>query len=476
MQNEKSTNLESLASHFMISVDWLSICGRWNDYKYADMLSENKSFTTTEGYFVKKQEVGTKVFSTLAFIYKNNLKVAELTCFPRSSALKQEMCIVKIDNRILYCQDYVKVLYDVCKSLCVSISGLSRLDLCYDCLRFKGEVNPQNFIRTYLTEDFESAKYISHSATHNFTLYGHKANTSNNYFKGIKFYRPTSKYSSYMYNKTKELEEVKDKPWIRESWQKNGLEIFDEVKDKKGNITKVQKDIWRAEVSIKAEGKDLLNMATGELFKLDVAFLQNQKHVEKLFYIYAAKVFDFRRRGKAKRTRDFEKVELFEQKPEITTKPVTLNEKLDCGRSEKTCYNKLQKIAMQYASSMKDEACNVKKVLDFLERISDEKIKTNKIQNELMYLQQISQGVDYMNDFDKYLQIVEDYRIFATDFRMKINNMGEDNRDANLIKEAVERIVEEGCALDDYYQYQAYKCLVEGTDVDDVNPYLAVYE
>ena len=65
---------------------------------------------------------------------------------------------------------------------------------------------------------------------------------------------------------------MKDKPWIRETWEKNGLINSDSV------------HVWRSEISIKADGKDLLNMGTGELFRLSPRYLEAQEQVEKLVH------------------------------------------------------------------------------------------------------------------------------------------------------------------------------------------------
>ena len=140
---------------------------------------------------------------------------------------------------------------------------------------------------------------------------------------------------------TRELEEVKDKPWIRQYWQENGL-----ISDEKTHV-------YRAEISIKCDGMDLLNMSTGELFKLSPEYLQSQPSIEKLFHFYAARMFRFHRKGKHTRVRDYDRIELFENSPIITCKPkkvcvnggksVSSNTKFTgiefgSGKSSKRCY------------------------------------------------------------------------------------------------------------------------------------------
>ena len=107
----------------------------------------------------------------------------------------------------------------------------------------------------------------------------------------------------YIYDKTQELKEIKDKPWIRTCWERNGL-----ISDDKTHV-------FRCEISIKCDGMDLLNMSTGQLFKLSPHYMENQPNIEKLFHFYAAELFDFRRKGNHNRLRDYDKVELFRELP-----------------------------------------------------------------------------------------------------------------------------------------------------------------
>lgn len=87
----------------------------------------------------------------------------------------------------------------------------------------------------------------------------------------------------------------------REAWERAGLvnvwtkDDWDELSDnkKKGHVTTgtsiafVQVPVWRFEISIQAHGKDLIDLNTGELFRIDLSSIDAQEKIESLFYTYA---------------------------------------------------------------------------------------------------------------------------------------------------------------------------------------------
>ena len=203
--------------------------------------------------------------------------------------LNGNIVLVKIHNRFLYSQNYIKLLYSICATFKLSIKGLTRLDLCYDCNNFHDGIKPHKFIKEFVTAEFDSPRYIYKVGAKQFRVYGGKSVSSTTKFTGIEFGSGKSSKRCYIYDKTRELEEVKDKPWIRQYWHENGL------------ISDAKTHVYRAEISIKCDGMDLLNMSTGELFKLSPEYLRSQPAIEKLFHFYAARMFRFHRKGKQTR-------------------------------------------------------------------------------------------------------------------------------------------------------------------------------
>ena len=294
---------------YCISVDWLQVCCYSNNLEF---LLDNDYYNKVDSlpYWLELQPLKTRSFARLIRVYtkigNDWHECADILAVPRSTMLNKRIVLIKIHNRFLYSQDYIKLLYNICATFKLSIKGLTRLDLCYDCNSFHNGLKPHKFIKEFVTAEFDSPRYIYKVGAKQFRVYGGKSVSSATKFSGIEFGSGKSSKCCYIYDKTRELAEVKDKPWIRQYWQDNGL-----ISDEKTHV-------YRAEISIKCDGMDLLNMSTGELFKLSPEYLQSQPSIEKLFHFYAARMFRFHRRGKHTRVRDYDRIELFENSPIIT--------------------------------------------------------------------------------------------------------------------------------------------------------------
>ena len=86
--------------------------------------------------------------------------------------------------------------------------------------------------------------------------------------------------STKLYNKTLELRQGEDKPYIRQAWETAGLNT--------------SQDVWRVEFSLSAQMQTLKSLKSGEMFKKSIIHYDSRERLLKQFYILAAKYFDFR--------------------------------------------------------------------------------------------------------------------------------------------------------------------------------------
>lgn len=282
----------------------------------------------------------------------------------------------------------------------MTYKGITRLDLCYDCNRLYGGRDVERFIRQYVSSEPMMRGHIIRNGSSRFQLHGVKSSTSVHRFNSIRWGSPMSKIGAYCYNKTLELLEVKDKPWVRQLWEDNGL--ISKVADKSLRELSAKKrkrkiedgglssytdiSVWRFEVSIKSQGMDILNMSTAELFKLSPKYLEHASHIARLFYIYAGKVFDFRINTGQQRIRHYEKLRLFEDAPVITCKPYYMSRDADTGRMEKICYNKLQSLSREYVDLAEPRRLGLLTAMEFLLELQGKKSQTVKLQRYTQYL------------------------------------------------------------------------------------------
>lgn len=383
---------------YCISVDWLQVCCYSNNLAY---LLNNDYYNKVDSlpYWLELQPLETRNFARFIRVHTkvgNDWRYcADILAVPRSTMLNSNIVLVKIHNRFLYSQNYIKLLYNICATFKLSIKGLTRLDLCYDCNSFHNGLKPHKFIKEFVTAEFDSPRYIYKVGAKKFRVYGGKSVSSATKFSGIEFGSGKSSKRCYIYDKTRELEEVKDKPWIRQYWQENGL------------ISDAKTHVYRAEISIKCDGMDLLNMSTGELFKLSPEYLKSQPAIEKLFHFYAARMFRFHRKGKHTRVRDYDRIELFENSPIITCKPKKVCVNADTGRTEKICVSTLSKLSCQYSDLSQEYSSALSRCITFLSEVAGIKYAKEKLAKEIQGIEAFK-GIQFKEQgYIEYFALVE---------------------------------------------------------------------
>lgn len=383
---------------YCISVDWLQVCCYSNNLAF---LLNNDYYNKVDSlpYWLELQPLETRNFARFIRVHTkvgNDWRYcADILAVPRSTMLNSNIVLVKIHNRFLYSQNYIRLLYNICATFKLSIKGLTRLDLCYDCNNFHGGLKPHKFIKEFVTAEFDSPRYIYKVGAKSFRVYGGKSVSSATKFSGIEFGSGKSSKRCYIYDKTRELQEVKDKPWIRQYWQENGL-----ISDEKTHV-------YRAEISIKCDGMDLLNMSTGELFKLSPEYLKSQPAIEKLFHFYAARMFRFHRKGKHTRVRDYDRIELFENSPIITCKPQKVCVNADTGRTEKICVSTLSKLSCQYSDLAQEYSSALSRCITFLSEVAGIKCAKEKLAKEIQGIEAFK-GIQFKEQgYIEYFALVE---------------------------------------------------------------------
>lgn len=379
---------------FCISVDWLQT------FCHAEPLTEGTYESRGYRFRVEKMSNETAQFKDVYNVLWKSHQVAVIQQTPRTSVINPRATCVKLSNRVLYCERYIDILYAIQESMHMNYKGITRLDLCYDCNRLHDGRNVERFIRQYVSAEPMTVGHIVRNGSSRFQLHGTRSGSSVSQLNSIRWGSPAAKVSAYCYNKTLELIEVKDKPWIRQMWKDNGLEYeIDENRmnkltpkqlnrenEENGLSQYVKKDVWRFEISIKCQGMDVLNMSTGELFRLSPRYLEHAPQIVKLFHIYAGKVFDFRINTGQKRIRNYQKMQLFEAPPIITSKPYYWCPSADTGRIEKICYNRLQKLAREYVDLAEPRRAALQTAMDFLLELQGIKSSTTRLKHYTQYL------------------------------------------------------------------------------------------
>lgn len=260
---------------------------------------------------------------------------------------------IKVDNALLYTSMWCPLLHRFIKETFTTIRNITRLDLCCDFNEFCNGINPADFIKYYV---YGGKLNPIRKGSNVFNIIGNKGIDAVD-LQTIRFGSASSAVKVYMYNKTKELEEVKDKPYIRELWECAGLDVS---------------NVWRVEISISSAGtylkrvqeevkddffhNEIITIDAWRFLRLRGDMLKTEAEIYNLFATYADEYFHFVNNSGQKYTKDMHPITLFDFDNSVKLyKPTTLKTYIKVGRTEKVCANKLFEICEKYNDLTTDE-------------------------------------------------------------------------------------------------------------------------
>lgn len=263
-----------MQNKFIINIDWLS-------YSAYGIVGETTLFNR---YKVVPKEHGSQVFKNLASIVLIDTaeEVAQIQYNPRSSALKPNLCIVKIANRCLYEYDYISLIKSINAGLNLEYNALSRLDICADFYTFE-TIHPQQLIKQFLQRKlrrFGKSKYV---------LHGNQDRPQE--YEYLRFGSPTSEVITYLYNKSLEMREVKHKPYIVRQWSQLSFPYGD---------IQIEPDVWRLEFRLNGDNIKCICDENAELHQLNINELGTKQVQKLLFTALVNKFWRWAKAGKEK--------------------------------------------------------------------------------------------------------------------------------------------------------------------------------
>lgn len=405
-----------MTEKYAISLDWMQY------YCERSPWAVPSAFTTTKGnYEVEKQSYSTNLWLDVYIIKHRGREFATLCCNPRNSGMPERGCTLKLANRVLYSHEWLSESKQIMSEMGLRYKGITRVDVAYDCNVLAGGRSVPSFLMQYFSHAPYCEGHIIRSGSRKVTINATRSNKGSVEISAMRWGSKGSDVGAYAYNKSLELREVKDKPWIRETWEKAGLiDAFNDAewaklseKEKQRKIEQgdvqsyIENPVWRFEISIKAHGKDLLNIDTGELFKLDISYFEQQNAVENLFYTYAAKVFDFRMSTGQTTIRNYPSLKIFEMSREVTERPVRVSLLADTGRTEKMIVNRLEALQSVYSDVSSADRAAMEATLCFIREISGTKIRMAKMKKENDYLRHMAGYKSKSTVIDEYLEFVD---------------------------------------------------------------------
>ena len=150
-----------------------------------------------------------------------------------------------LSNRTCYFQSPCKVMQEFIERYGFHYQRISRIDICYDFTKFDYGDIPAVVMDRYMRKKYvkiNQARIASRG----------EDGWSNRTWNSVSWGQPKSMVKTRFYNKTLELKEVKDKPYIRQAWKEAGLVDDDYLLTKDGNPI----DVWRVEFAVKSSTRN----------------------------------------------------------------------------------------------------------------------------------------------------------------------------------------------------------------------------
>lgn len=232
-----------------VNIDWLEC------YCHEDSIGfpHDAEFFRSLGYEVREREYGTPVYHEMfTLLDQDGHPFIEVRRRPKSDTrqlhgvLNPYSCHIRLSNRACYFSTAVANLRQFLRTAGMQFQRISRLDICYDFSLFDYGDEPNRFLQRYMSGKYSKINQANLSA-HGLDQWDGRL------WNSVSWGSPKSMVSTKFYNKTMELKQVKDKPYIRQAWQLAGLV------DDAYALTKTTADgkvtvpeVWRVEFSLKS--------------------------------------------------------------------------------------------------------------------------------------------------------------------------------------------------------------------------------
>lgn len=248
-------------------------------------------------------------------------------------------CIAKVANSLLYTKDWPSIFTDCLRACGWRWVAVNRLDLCCDFNYFANGRLPALFVNDYLRKPTRDRPSFIRRGSNKWRAVGERTIKAN-MIDTLSWGTRDSPVQVNLYNKTKELLEVHNKPWIQAKWEQNGLKSG---KDDAGKMHYV----WRVEFSLNPSAIAFRKKDRSSVIDVKLDSVCNQGALADLFSILLPRYFQFYYVPAVNcpaRVRDLQPVVLFDSVNESDIVPMTLSHSVNSGRTERLISKRLRQV------------------------------------------------------------------------------------------------------------------------------------
>lgn len=229
---------------------------------------------------------------------------------------------VKVENSRLYYAGWAEALLALIRALNWTVQRVNRIDVCCDFNTFANGRSPMKFCQDYLSKPTKGRpSFIRHSsnkvravATRRLTQVAYET---------LSWGTRDSAVQVNLYNKSLELTEKTDKPWIRQRWVENGL-----LHDPAGKMSGKPSHVWRLEFSLNPSAVCLRAKKANDVSEFNINHVCTPAALIETFNVLLPAYFSFHFLTKedsnaaGKRVRDLPLVELFKYDDAVLYRPM----------------------------------------------------------------------------------------------------------------------------------------------------------
>lgn len=294
-------NISNTSVSRCVNLDWLE-CYVLEDYIG---YPHDAEYFRAQGFRVSEREYGTPVYKEMftVFSFEDDQPLIEVRREPKSAIGKQVNGVldpmaahVRLTNRSCYLPNAAAIMQRFLDQYGFHFQRISRVDICLDFELFDYGDKPATFIDRYFRGKYAKINQANIRANGRDMWDGRLWNS-------VAWANPKSMVGTKFYNKTMELEQRADKPYIRQAWRAAGL-VDDDLRlikfERDGSERKV--DVWRVEFSIKSSTRKwfVIEDCSGRKTQLrsktnTLDMYQSKQTMLDLFFSLADHYFHFKR-------------------------------------------------------------------------------------------------------------------------------------------------------------------------------------
>lgn len=241
-------------------------------------------------------------------------------------------CIVKVDNSRLYYPRWADATRAAIRALGWEIQHINRIDICIDFNYFANGRLPLRFVQDYLSKPSQTRSSFIRRGSNKFKAIGIRSFSNLNY-ETLSWGTRDSAVQTNLYNKSIELEERADKPWIRERWTQAGL--------LHGVFNGKRYYVWRVEFSINPSAVTWKSQDMKHVRELTIDDVSSASSLVESCSAFIPRYFQFyylttaAARNPKMRIRDLDPVVLFNDLDAVPYKPAPLRYYTKATRTDK---------------------------------------------------------------------------------------------------------------------------------------------